>query len=127
MLADAMGFAFDVERFERIDASADTALLRLSGRWRADAEVSLGVPVLLVDDGRRAHPVKPLPDPSGGAASTSPAGSEWRAAFPVPQALLTARSAFALRAGAAGVVEIPRPGARDAAPLPPPAPAPPKP
>ena len=110
MLAGAMGFAFEVDSFARVDASADTALLRISGRWRSDEPTDLGVPVLLVDDGRRSHPVQPLPDPSGGTASASPAGDPWRAAFPVPTALLTARTAYALRAGPAGIVEIPAPG-----------------
>src|SRR3954467_277598 len=70
--------AFDVERFERVDASAGTVLLRLSGTFAPDVEP--GAPELLVDDGRDARHVQPLPDPSGGPAP----GGDARADFPRP-------------------------------------------
>jgi hypothetical protein len=84
-----MTVAFDVERFERVDASSGTALLRLSGTFTAgDGDP----PELIVDNGRDARHVKALPDPSGGAVSAGP----WRGAFPVPSALLEGRVAFEL-------------------------------
>src|SRR3954471_11066888 len=96
--------AFDVERFERVDASAGTVLLRLSGTFSPDVEP--GAPELLVDDGRDARHVKPLPDPSGGPAP----GGDWRAAFPVPAELLTgSRIAYALSVPGAGGLAAPGP------------------
>src|SRR4051794_41685972 len=104
--------AFDVERFERVDASAGTVLLRLSGTFAPDVEP--GAPELLVDDGRDARHVQPLPDPSGGPV----AGADWRAAFPVPAALLSgSRVAYALSVPGAGVIDLPGP---QRAPLKPP-------
>src|SRR5829696_950351 len=117
MEASMVSVAFEVDRFERVDASPGTALLRLSGRF--DGAVR-DVPSLVVDDGRSTRTVAPLPDPSGGRPG---AGGAWRGAFPVPLELLeSGRVAYALRAGA-GVVDLPRPAGR--APLRPRRPAPP--
>ena len=54
----AMTVAFEVERFERVDASSGTALLRLSGSFRAETATELGRPELLVDDGRRSRTIR---------------------------------------------------------------------
>ncbi|CAA9504689.1 MAG: hypothetical protein AVDCRST_MAG30-2128, partial [uncultured Solirubrobacteraceae bacterium] len=67
---------FSLDRFERVDASATTALLRLSGVW---SEAPGDRAELLVGDATFA----PLPDPRSGAG-----GGPWRAAYPVPVALL---------------------------------------
>jgi hypothetical protein len=90
---------FRLERFERVDASAGTALLRVLGEWDG-AET----PELLIDDGRERRRVRALPDPSGGAGGL-------RAAFPVPSALLGSGSvAFALVSQAGELVaDLPRP------------------
>ena len=95
---------FTLDRFERVDASAGTTLLRLEGSWE-------GSPELIVDDGRRSHRVRPLPSPAGGAL-----------AFPVPREVVEGgRVAFALDLGGTSV-DLPRPSSRAAAP-----PAPPRP
>ncbi len=107
--------AFTLDRFERVDASAGTALMRLEGSWE-------GTPELIVDDGRRSHRIRALPAPAGGAL-----------AFPVPRELVDGgRVAFALDVGGT-VADLPRPSARDAAavevparPPAPPAPLPPE-
>jgi hypothetical protein len=90
---------FRLERFERVDASAGTALLRVLGEWDG-AET----PELMIDDGRERRRVRALPDPSGGAGGL-------RAAFPVPSALLGSGSvAFALVSQAGELVaDLPRP------------------
>src|SRR4051812_5526644 len=105
-----MPVAFDVERFERVDASSGTALLRLSGTFTSETPTEIGRPELVVDDGRNASRVHPLPDPAGGSPSADAGGREWRAAFPVPASLLDGgRVAFALEASGAGVIDLPRP------------------
>src|SRR3954467_3957825 len=58
-----MPATFDVERFEHVAATAETALLRLSGRWRADQRERLSPPMLVVDDGRRTHRLAAPPPP----------------------------------------------------------------
>ena len=78
---------FDVERFERVSATAEVTLLRISGRWRSEQRERLSVPMLVVDDGRRTHRLSPLPGPDDAAPLASPDGSEWRAAFSAPAAL----------------------------------------
>src|SRR4051794_30031188 len=111
-----MTVAFEVERFERVDASAGTVLLRLAGTFRADAPTELRLPELVVDDGRRARRIMPLPDPSAGAPAADPDGRAWRAAFPVPADVLeSGRIAYALDASDA-VIDLPRPARTRAAP-----------
>ncbi|MGI8624077.1 MAG: hypothetical protein ACR2NB_11485, partial [Solirubrobacteraceae bacterium] len=75
---------FALERTQRIDASATTALLRISGTWTAPAPVTLGAAELEVawEGASRRFPA--LPDPTCGHPRAAPEGVEWRAAFPVP-------------------------------------------
>src|SRR3954466_459068 len=113
--AAAMPTTFDVERFEHVTATAETTLLRLSGRWRADQRERLSPPMLVVDDGSKTHrlaapprPPDPPPPPPAPEAPPPPAGPEgprWRAAFSAPAALVgNARTAFALDAGKGAIV-----------------------
>src|SRR4051812_26033662 len=67
-----MTATFDVERFEHVAATAETALLRLSGRWRADQRERLSPPMLVVDDGRRTHRLAALPGPEDAAPLAGP-------------------------------------------------------
>src|SRR3954466_13464130 len=82
--AAAMPTTFDVERFEHVAATAETALLRLSGRWRADQRERLSPPMLVVDDGRRTHRLPPPPRPRARHGAPPPAAR--RAPAPAPRA-----------------------------------------
>src|SRR3954447_684585 len=116
-----MAAEFDVERFERVEASSGTALLRLSGTFTAEPPADLGTPELVIDNGRDARRVAALPDPSGRAHG----GRDWRAAFPVPAALLEGgKIAFALSTSGAGIIDLPDPRPQRGRPEPPPRPAP---
>src|SRR4051795_9892232 len=57
------GRSLDVERFERVVAPGATTLLRLTGRLSSHAIVADDALTLVVDDGRAAHRVAPLPGP----------------------------------------------------------------
>src|SRR3954465_13922894 len=119
-----MTATFDVERFEHVAATAETALLRLSGRWRADQRERLSPPMLVVDDGRRTHRLAALPGPEDAAPLAGPDGPGWRAAFSAPVDLIEGRgTAFALDAGRGGLV-APPPPPRPRPPRPPPPPPP---
>src|SRR3954467_13502374 len=98
-----MPTTFDVERFEHVSATAETALLRLSGRWHAEQRERLSPPMLVVDDGRRTHPPPPrprraagrrphrlaaLPGPDDAAPLAGPDPPRWRAAFSAPIAFV---------------------------------------
>jgi hypothetical protein len=97
--------AFEVDRFERVDASAGTALLRLSGRFTDDPG---GLPELVIaDDGREIRRLPPVPDPL--PSRVPAAGSTWRGAFALPQSVLNAGPlAFSL-VTRAGAVDLPQP------------------
>src|SRR6185436_15765217 len=96
-----MPATFDVERFEHVSATAETALLRLSGRWRSDQRERLSPPMLVVDDGRRTQRL---------AALAGPDPPRWRAAFSAPTALVEGRrTVFALDAGGGALVDLPGP------------------
>src|SRR3954469_12637773 len=117
-----MTATFDVERFEHVAATAETALLRLSGRWRADQRERLSPPMLVVDDGRRTHRLAALPGPEDAAPLAGPDGPGWRAAFSAPVDLIEGRgTAFALDAGRGALVDLPHPvaGRRERRPPPP--------
>ncbi|MEA2390605.1 MAG: hypothetical protein QOK31_714 [Solirubrobacteraceae bacterium] len=95
--------AFELETFEHVSTGGGAVLLRLSGRWGAEAPAS---PSLLVDDGRRSHALRALPAPA-------PAGrGAWQAAFAADPHVIDARSAFALRAADGDLVDLPAPRAR---------------
>src|SRR3954453_12461184 len=122
--AAAMPTTFDVERFEHVAATAETTLLRLSGRWRADQRERLSPPMLVVDDGSRTHRLAALPGPEDAAPLAGPEGPRWRAAFSAPAAVLAStQAAFALDAGGGALAELPPPVAarRERRPEPPPA------
>src|SRR3954451_7106022 len=120
-----MPATFDVERFEHVAATAETALLRLSGRWRAEQRERLSPPMLVVDDGRRTHRLAALPGPEDAAPLAAPDPPRWRAAFSAPVAFIeAAHVAFALHAGGGVFVDLPRPApARRGAAFPWPSPA----
>src|SRR4051812_10350206 len=124
-----MPTTFAVERFEHVTATAETALLRVSGRWHADQRERLSPPMLVVDDGSRTHRLAALPGPEDAAPLAGPDGPGWRAAFSAPLALVEgANAAFARAAGGGAVVALPRPVAarrerRPAVESPPPPPA----
>ncbi|MDQ3739978.1 MAG: hypothetical protein M3389_03445, partial [Actinomycetota bacterium] len=63
---------FEVERFERVSATAEVTLLRLAGRWRAEQRERLSPPMLLLDDGRRTHRLAALPGPDEAAPLAGP-------------------------------------------------------
>ncbi|WP_040599838.1 hypothetical protein, partial [Patulibacter medicamentivorans] len=73
--------SFACERFEAVPAGAGTVLLRVEGRWSAPRRGRLGVPALLVDDGRRTRRISPLPAPGGSAPLAGPQAPSWRVAF----------------------------------------------
>src|SRR3954471_22452971 len=110
-----MPTTFAVERFEHVSATAETALLRVSGRWHADQRERLSPPMLVVDDGSRPPPPSGPPRPAEGppalpgaedaAPLAGPDGPGWRAAFSAPLALVEgAKTAFALDAGRGAIV-----------------------
>src|SRR3954471_420543 len=102
-----MPATFDVERFEHVAATADTALLRLSGRWRSDQRERLSPPMLVVDDGRRTHRIAALPGPDDAAPLAGPAPPRWRAAFSAPESFVEApHVAFALDAGGTVFIDL---------------------
>ncbi|HWT92096.1 MAG TPA: hypothetical protein VN238_03800, partial [Solirubrobacteraceae bacterium] len=78
---------FEVERFEAVPATRDTALLRISGYWRSGQRERLSPPLLVLDDGRRTHRLAPLPGPDDAAPLAAPDGPLWRAAFSVSKEL----------------------------------------
>src|SRR3954469_8869395 len=99
-----MAITFDVERFEHVTATPETALLRVSGRWMSDQRERLSPPMLVVDDGRRTQRLSSLRAPDDAAPLAGPDGPRWRAAFSAPAALVSnARTVFALDAGRGAV------------------------
>ncbi len=75
-----MAAAFDVDRFERDDLSAQTALLRLCGTLRGDGGAEAGMPELVVYNGRRACQVPAL--------ATRRLARGWHGTYPIPRAVL---------------------------------------
>src|SRR4051795_12781279 len=103
-----MPTTFAVERFEHVTATAETALLRVSGRWHADQRERLSPPMLVVDDGSRTHRLAALPGPEDAAPLAGPDGPGWRAAFSAPATFIeAAHVAFALDAGSGVFVDLP--------------------
>ena len=108
--AAAMPTTFDVDRFEHVAATPETALLRLSGRWQADQRERLSPPMLVIDDGRRTHRLPALPGPEDAAPLAGPDAPRWRAAFSAPAGLIEGKgTVFALDAGRGAIVDLPRP------------------
>jgi hypothetical protein len=89
-----------LERFERVDTSATTALLRVEGVWRRPPGP---VPGLRVGD----RVVRALPGPRAGDV----AAGAWRTGYPAPVALLAGAPSFALVLGDGSAIALPRPAA----------------
>src|SRR3954464_13512865 len=96
------GRSLDVERFERVVAPGATTLLCLLGRLSSHATVA-GLS-LVVDDGRCARRVAPLPGPRGLAAD-----GRVEAAFAVSAAVLDGRVLFALELEGGELLDLPAP------------------
>src|SRR3954465_4614600 len=118
-----MPTTFAVERFEHVSATAETALLRVSGRWHADQRERLSPPMLVVDDGRRTHRLAALPGPEDAAPLAAPDSPRRRPAFSAPVALPEGRGpALALAPGRGALVDPPPPVAARRERRPPPEP-----
>lgn len=101
---------FELTSIEHVPAGPDVALVRVAGLWRSAEPVELFAPHLLVDGGEGPKRIRPLPAPDGAGPKAGPQPDAWRAAYPVPAGLVSARgTSFALDAGAAGTVDLPRP------------------
>src|SRR4051794_6795380 len=100
-----MAVGFDVDLFERVDASAERTLLHLAGTFTEGAGPH--TPELLVDDGITRQRISPLP---GAEAPHPDAESDWRATFPVPAELIERASVgYALSTSEAEVIDLPAP------------------
>ena len=71
----AVSVQFELEEFEYVPATAGTALVRVSGKWRAQSEQELPPIALLVRSPLGEDRVVPLPDAGGGGAAATPRGS----------------------------------------------------
>lgn len=101
-----MAAIFELERFEHVAATPDRALLRLSGRWRAEEPERLDAPVLVAGDAR----LEPLPGPEDPVPVAGPDAPPWRVAFSAPLALAGSDAvSFALDAGTGERVTLPAP------------------
>src|SRR2546430_3451999 len=70
-----MWASFELERFERVVAVPGIALLRVSGRFRAEAVARLEPPGLLGDGGGGPRRIQALP---GGDRSHADGPARWR-------------------------------------------------
>ncbi len=89
--------------FERVEATPDTTLLRLAALCPelADTEVS----ILIIDDGRRRHRLKPILQPA-------PPAGRLRAAYRASPAWLDGGSRFALELADGSLIDLPAPTPR---------------
>src|SRR3954465_1849975 len=102
------GRLLDVERFERVVAPGATTLLRLNGRLSSHAVVDADALTLVIDDGRAAHRVAPLPGPRALVA-----GGRVEAAFAVAAHVLGGRRpGFALELAPGVLAALPVPSER---------------
>jgi hypothetical protein len=101
--------AVELERFQRIPMSDGPSLLRIAARWRAEEAVDLDSPVLVIDDGSVQRIFEALPGPRAAPPTASPERPRWQAGFSVPPELLEGQVAFALDAGAVGIIGLPAP------------------
>jgi hypothetical protein len=101
--------AVQLERFQLIPMGDGPSLLRIAARWRADEPVDLDSPVLVIDDGGVQRIFEALPGPRAAPPRASPDGPRWHAGFSVPGELLARDVAFALDAGAVGIIGLPAP------------------
>ena len=63
---------FELGEVARVQATEDSVLLRISGRWWSAREVSLPTPLLTVGRGRFARRLTPLPDAEGAEPAAGP-------------------------------------------------------
>jgi hypothetical protein len=101
--------AVEVERFQLIPMGDGPSLLRIAARWRADESVDVDSPVLVIDDGSVQRIFEALPGPRAAPPTASPERPRWQAGFSVPPELLEGQVAFALDAGAVGIIGLPAP------------------
>jgi hypothetical protein len=101
--------AVEIERFQRIPMGDGPSLLRIAARWRAEEAVDLDSPVLVIDDGSVQRMFEALPGPRATPPTASPERPRWQAGFSVPPELLEGQVAFALDAGAVGIIGLPAP------------------
>lgn len=102
---------FELEDYEFVRAGDDLGLLRMAGRWLADAPRVVPDVLLTVERDGDLVEIAPLPDPNGADPRATPAGEPWRGAFTIPVELaVDPRSRFALAAGDEMPVALPRPG-----------------
>ncbi len=104
------GRHFDIERFERVDASSGTVLLRVAGRWHAPARDRLSAPELLLDVGGHVRNLRPLPTPDDLRPTCGPDPPMWRAAYSAPADVVASPGASYLLSTDGVVVELPIPG-----------------
>ena len=108
----------ELESVEYLAASEALGLLRVAGSWRSARKRPLGKVELRVDRGGGHSSVAPLPDAATSTLFATPAGAEWRAAFPVPtEAVKDSSTRFSV-AAAGAVFELPHPAAREGSPEP---------
>jgi hypothetical protein len=106
--------AVELERFQCIPMGDGPSLLRIAARWRAEEAIDLDSPVLVIDDGSVQRIFEALPGPRAAPPTASPERPRWQAGFSVPTELLEGPVAFALDAGAVGIIGLPAPIERDA-------------
>src|SRR4051794_27800144 len=99
--------AFRPDRRERVDASAETVLLRLSGTWTASERVEVADAALVALVEGRAQRFPALPDPRSARIEATPDGTPWRAAFPLPRELADTAPALTLVAAGAAPTQLP--------------------
>src|SRR5829696_9048556 len=106
-LMEAATLQFELEEFEYLPATTGTALVRVAGKWRADAEQELPPMALLVWTPLGDDRVTPLPDANRDGATADAEGLPWRAAFSLAIHVLTSGEATFLLAGEGVEVELP--------------------
>jgi hypothetical protein len=111
---EAATLQFELEEFEYIPATAGTALVRIAGTWRAEAEQDLPPVALLVRTPVGEDRIAPLPDAARDGAKAGAEGSPWRAAFSLAIHVLTTGNATFLLDGEGVQIELPAPRERGA-------------
>ena len=95
----AASVEFELEEFEYVPATAGTALVRVAGKWHAEAEHELPSLALLVRTPVGDDRVEALPDAAHAEAAATPDGSPWRAAYSLAIHVLTGGTAAFLLDG----------------------------
>jgi len=108
----AASVEFELEEFEYVPATAGTALVRVAGKWHAEAEHELPSLALLVRTPVGDDRVEALPDAAHAEAAATPDGSPWRAAYSLAIHVLTGGTAAFLLDGEGIQLELPAPTER---------------